>query len=494
VIRVALADFRERVRRPAYALMLISAIGLGLVAVPPVDAHWSVLVIGGFRGRYTSGYVGLVTALTSALWLTLVGFYLVRDAVARDERTGVGQLIAASPMRIPVYLAAKLLSNVAVLASMTAVLAGTALVLQLLRGESRVVDPVALLLPFVLVALPMLVLTAALALLFEATPVLRGGLGNVLWIFVWMVGAIAGQSARAPFGGLGLQPVTLPAGATQDVGLGLMYVDEPLKVFDWPGLRLDAAFLGGRLALAAVAVVIALLPSLWFHRFDRPARAGKAGAGPEPRTVYKGLPRTPARYGGTHLRLLTGEARILVAGTPLWWWLGAGALCLAGLLAPRGALLAVAWVWPVLVWSRLGTQPATSGTAAILGAYPAPRRRVLAVWAAGTLLAAAIGAGAALRMAFAGDAPGLTAWVAGALFIPALALALGTLTGAPRVFQATYTLLWYLMINDADALNFMGILRDDGHPTGPGALTWTGLAAAGVGTALARTALAQSRR
>ncbi|WP_432980694.1 hypothetical protein [Dactylosporangium sp. CA-233914] len=491
---LALADFRERVRRPAYPLMLISAIGLGLVAVPPVDAHWSVLVIGGFRGRYTSGYVGMVTALTSALWLTLAGFYLVRDAVARDERTGVGQLLAASPLRKHVYLTGKLLSNVAVLGSMTVVLAGTACVLQLLRGESRTVDPVALLLPFVLVALPMLVLTAALAVLFESTPVLRGGLGNILWIFAWMVGAIGGQSSGAPFGGLGLQRVDLPAGASQDVGLGLMYVEEPLKVFDWPGLRLDPAFLGGRLTLTAVAVALALLPSLWFHRFDRPARAARRDPGPEPRAVYKGLPRTAPAPGGTFPRLLAGEARILVAGAPLWWWLGAGLLALAGLAVPRGALLAAIWIWPILLWSRLGTQPSTSGAAAILAPYPSPHRRVLAEWGAGILLAAAVGLGAALRMAFTGDAAGLAAWLAGALFIPALALALGTLTGAPRVFQAIYTLLWYLMINDTDALNFMGVLRDNGHPTGPGAPAWAALAAAGVAIALGRTAWRHTRR
>nr|BFE64891.1 ABC transporter permease [Dactylosporangium thailandense] len=478
MISAATADFRERVRRPAYLLMLISAIGLGLLAVPAVDAHWSVLVIGGFRGRYTSGYVGLVTALTSALWLTLVGFYLVRDAVARDERTGVGQLIAASPMRTPAYLAAKLLSNVAVLASMTAVLAATALVLQLLRGESRAVDPVALLLPFVLIALPMLLLTSALALLFEATPVLRGGVGNVLWVFVWMVGAIAGQSPRAPFGGIGLQPVTLPAGASQDVGLGLMYVEEPLEVFDWPGLRLSPAFLGGRVALVLVALAIALLPALWFHRFDRPARPGRS-FGPEPRTVYAGLPRTAPRYGLTFPRLLAGEARILVAGAPLWWWLGAGALFVAVFVVPRGAALAVAWVWPILLWSRLGTQPALSGVAALLGAFPSPRRRVLAEYGAGVLLTLVLGLGAIAH----------PATIAGAFFIPALALVLGTLTGAPRVFQAVYTLLWYLMINDLGALNFMGILRG-----GPGPLFWAGCAGVFVAAALAWTMVREGRR
>jgi hypothetical protein len=490
----ALADFRERVRRPAYLLMLISAIGLGLLAVPPVDSHWSVLVIGGYRGRYTSDYVGMVTALTSALWLTLVGFYLVRDAVARDERTGVGQLLAASPLRTPAYLAGKLLSNSMVLGSMVVVLAATAAVLQLLRGESRAVDPVALALPFALVALPMLVLTGAVAVFFETTPILRGGLGNVLWLFVWMIGAIVGQSADAPLGGLGLRPVDLPAGAGRDVGLGLMYVEEPLRTFDWPGLPLDAGFLGGRLALTAVAVAVALLPALWFQRFDRPARGARSGAGPEPRTVYRGLPRTEPRRGGTSLRLLAGELRILVGGTPLWWWLGAGALALAGLAAPPGAVLAVAWIWPVLLWSRLGTQPAASGAAAILAAYPAPRRRIVAEWGAGVLLAAATGAGSAVRMAFTADLPGLAAWAGGALFIPALALALGALTGAPRVFQAIYTAIWYLVINDTSTLDFMGALRDHGRLTGPSPLLWAAAAGVGVAAALARTAWRQTRR
>ncbi|GAA3449917.1 ABC transporter permease [Dactylosporangium matsuzakiense] len=491
---VALADFRERVRRPAYLLMLISAVGLGLLAVPAVDSHWSVLVMGGYRGRYTSGYVGMVTALTSALWLTLVGFYLVRDAVARDERTGVGQLIAASPLRTPAYLLAKLLSNVGVLASMTAVLAVTAGGLQLLRGESRTVDPVALALPFVLIAFPMLVVTSAVAVLFETTALLRGGLGNVLWIFIWMVSAIVGQSSKAPLGGLGLRRVTLPAGASQDVGLGLMYVEEPLKVFDWPGLSVDAPFVAARLTLIALAAALAVLPSLWFTRFARPAHPDRAAHGPRSTRLGAVRPTMTPRRGTRALRLLAGETRILIAGTPLWWWLGAAALTLAGLAVPRGAVLAIAWIWPILIWSRLGTQPAISGAAAILGAYPRPGRRVLAEWTAGVLLAVATGAGAAIRMGFGGDGPGLLAWAAGALFIPGLALALGTLTGAPRVFQAVYTLLWYLMINDTDPLNFMGVLREGGRPTGPGPLAWAAVALVGVLAALGRTAVRQARR
>ncbi|GAB3864763.1 ABC transporter permease [Dactylosporangium cerinum] len=484
---LTVADFRERVRRPAYLVMLISAVGLGWLAVPPTDARWVVLDAGGYRGLYTSAYVGLVTALTSALWLTFVGFYLVRDAVARDVRTGVGQLLAAGPLRTPVYLAGKFTSNLLVLGSMAGVLAVTALVLQLLRGESRTVDPVGLMAPFVFLALPMLAVTAAAALLFETTPVLRSGFGNMLWCFVWMAGAIGGQSASAPLGGIGVGQLAGTMPATADTfGLGLMYVDRPLRTFEWSGLPLDAGFVAGRVALTLLAVAVALLPALWFHRFDVAARS-TARSLPEPHTVYRGLPPTAAVAGSATGRLLAAEVLILVRGTPWWWWAGAAVLAVAGLAAPPGPVLAVVWIWPVLLWSRLGTR---DETAAILAAYPAPRRRLVAEWAAGVLVAAAIGALPAVRMLAGADLPGLAAWTAGALFIPALALALGTLTGVPRTFQALYTVLWYMLINDVAALDFMGALPSGGPP--PAAVA--GAAVALFALAFGVTRLRHARR
>ncbi|MEU0559408.1 hypothetical protein [Dactylosporangium sp. NPDC006015] len=479
VIGLAVADFRERVRRPAYLVMLISAVGLGWLAVPPTDARWVVLDAGGFRGTYTSAYVGLVTALTSALWLTFVGFYLVRDAVARDVRTGVGQLLAASPLRTPVYLAGKFASNLLVLGSMAATLAVTALALQLLRGESRTVDLVGLLTPFVFLALPMLAVTAAAALLWDATPVLRSGFGNILWCFVWMVGAIGGQSASAPLGGIGVSQLAGTMPATSDsFGLGLMYVDAPLRTFDWPGLPLDPPFAAGRVALTLLAVAVALLPALWFHRFDiatrGPAAAVSAG---EPRTVYKGLPQTPAVVTGSAVRLPFAELRVLLRGTPWWWWTGAALLALLALASPvdPGSVLAVVWIWPVILWSRLGTRREAG---AILAAYPGPRRRLLAEFAAGVLLTAGTAAPPAIRMAVEADRAGLAAWTAGALFIPALALALGTLTGAARTFQAVYTILWYMLINDVAAVDFMGALPSGGPP--PALVAASALALLGI--------------
>lgn len=199
-------DFRDRVRRPVHLVVLLAAVGLGWLAVPPADGRWVILALGEYRGTYTSAYVGVATALGRRA-LADPGRLLRRPQGPRPRRGDPGRPDPRRhPARTVLLLAAKFLSNFLVLASMLGVLAVTALCLQLVRGEDRGVDPVALFQPFLVMALPLLALTAAAALLFETVPVLRGGLGNIAWFCVALVVGIKGQSADAAFGGFGGRP------------------------------------------------------------------------------------------------------------------------------------------------------------------------------------------------------------------------------------------------------------------------------------------------
>lgn len=522
---MALADVRDRYRRPAYAVTLLAAVALGYVAAPSSSGRWVVMYIGNYRGVYNSAYIGTVIALAGALWLTLGGFYVVRSAVARDARSGVGELLAATRMRSATYLAAKFVSNFVILASMVAVLALTAAVLQLARGESMAVNPIVLLTPFVVLALPLAAFTAAAALLFDAVAWLRGGLGNILWFFIWMVLAIGGQSANAPLGGIGVHAVARSmseAMARQDVhvsagdfSLGLIYLDDPLRTFHWDGLSLSVGFLAGRTGLTLVAVALALLPGLWFNRFDpaggrfgtrsgaghEPAARAGTGTAAAPELVTAGawagrggppaspfglpveslaapspadtitlasLPAPPARRSRALGRLIAGEIRILMQAISVWWWLGFVALAVIGLVAPTAAVtrmaLPLGWIWPILVWSRLGTQQYENGVDVLLDAYPNGGRRLIAEWAAGVALATAAGLTPLVRLAISGDGAGVAAWVGGALLIPSLALALGSLSRSQRLFQVLYLALWYGVVNGIHSIDYMGVTRQLGDP------------------------------
>ena len=496
--RLAVGDFLDRARRPVYVVTLLAAVGLGYLAIPSPQTHWTVLDLAGYRGVYNSAYVGTATALTGTLWLTLGGFYVVRNSIGRDANTGVGELLAVTSLRTPQYLAAKFAGNLLILASMAGVLAATALIMQLARGESRSVTPIALLLPFFVLTLPMLAVTAALAVLFDSVLRSRGGLGNVTWFVLALLIAIGGQSASAPLGGLGVRPVfdsfrktieeqgTLPP--QSEFSFGFTYRDSPFQTVAWSGFHSPPGFLLHRLMLILVATTLALLPTLWFSRFDpsrnrihsngstgnRSTPATRDGGDADERSMPVAVPTPtamhPSRAGATFGRLVSGEVRILVQGVSWWWWLVAVGLSIVAVMIPLSVLpgmLLPIWVWPVLIWSRLGSQRVEQDLEEMLRAYPRPRRRVLAEWSAGVALTAFVAAGPGLRMAISGDRPGTMAWFGGVLFVPSIALFLGLTSRSHRLFQALYLPLWFLVMNGVAAMDYLGAVRVQGRPAGP---------------------------
>ena len=140
----ARADFLERVRRYSFLLTLLFAVLLGYFAAVGKIA----LRLDDYRGVYTPAWIGTMMTLVTTAFVSLVGFYVVKNGVERDRVTGVGQILAASPLRSSTYMAGKLLSNFAVLSAMVAVLALAAIFMQLRIGETPEHDPWALLSPF----------------------------------------------------------------------------------------------------------------------------------------------------------------------------------------------------------------------------------------------------------------------------------------------------------------------------------------------------------
>ena len=181
------ADFLERVRGYKFLVILGLMVAVAYGFVPEAGAGYVTIDLDGYRGVYDSAWIGASVALLVAGYLGLVSFYVIKGAVNRDRETGVGQIIAATPVGKSAYLLGKWLSNMAVLTAMTAVIVVAAAGLQLIRDEDRGIDVWPLVAPFLIIVLPTMALVAALALLFEAIRPLRGGLGNVVFFFLWIV-------------------------------------------------------------------------------------------------------------------------------------------------------------------------------------------------------------------------------------------------------------------------------------------------------------------
>jgi hypothetical protein len=325
------ADFLERVRRYGFLVTLALAVYLGYA----VGAGQLKLWVGGVRGLYNSAWVGTLIALVANFFLSLVGFYVVKNAVERDRQTGVGQILATTPMSKSLYTLGKTASNFAVLLAMAAVLALAGVAAQLVAGEETSIEPWELLAPLLLLALPVLALVAAIAVLFETVPFLRGGLGNVVWFFTWtaMMSLSAVTKGSWDFGGLYLIRNDIRHKAEAVLGpigdsfvLGVISDESQARVFRWDGIDWTAGDVLMRFCWLAAAVGVALVAAVLFDRFDpargrsRPRRKEKKGVpgevvepGEEPRVSTLGYPDDAPGGRGAGL---PGAVRIAQGGNP----------------------------------------------------------------------------------------------------------------------------------------------------------------------------------
>jgi hypothetical protein len=487
------ADFLERARRYSVLVTLGLTIFAAYVYVPPASADYLTLGLGNYRGAYNSAWVGGAVAVLCSALLSLPAFYLVKNAIERDERTGVGQIIATTPLSKSLYTRGKAFSNFVFLAVMVGVVALSAGAMQLIRAEVFRIDLWALLSPFVFCVLPSMAVIAALAVLFETISWLRGTFGNVVYFGLWLVLLIVSaadmpspQQVGEPANDLwGIQVIL--SGMIKDttaafpdyqgsVAIGAVTLPAPLQTFTWDGIHWTAEIILGRMLWLGTAMAIALLASLFFRRFDPASRKPRPAPGPEQAesparegtqpipalAPVRLTPLTPGRRAFNPTSNLLAELRLLVKGIRWWWFVILAGLNVAGLLLPaesaRQYLLPAAWILPLALWSALGTRELRHNTGPLVFSAPHPLTRQLPlVWLAGVAVALAAGVGVAVSLILAGNWLHLLAWGTGALFIPTLALALGVWSGSRKAFEVVYMLWWYAgPINRVESLNFMG--------------------------------------
>jgi ABC-type transport system involved in multi-copper enzyme maturation permease subunit len=479
---LSLADFYERARRSRFLLTLAVIIFMGVlvnngtlaVTVGLRDANqvWSYS-----RGVYNSAWIGMMTVLVTNTFLGLFGFYLISDCIERDIRTGVGQIIATTPVSRAVYLTGKWISNCLVLFVLVLILAVAAVAMVLLKHVAAI-DLGALLMPFFAVALPYMALVAALAVMFETVPWLRGAVGNVIYFFLWAFGAVAMQMYGnvLPFikdpVGLNVFGESLKAAASTTFpdqtigGLSIGVNGAHLKVFAWPGLAWTPGLVAGQWLWVVLGLGLILFSAVWFSRFD-PAREGLRHAkgrseeskGGEPASSRKKTPRIAlptlsplvSRLAQINpfLGVLMAELRLLINGRRWWWWAITIGLNIAILMSPLSTvkeyLRPIAWLWPLSVWSEIGNRERKNNTSQMVFSSARPVLRQLpAAWLAGVLATALFEIAGALFFLSNGDLPGLAGWAGAVFFVPSLAQALGVLSSGGRVFEVVYVIWWYM--------------------------------------------------
>jgi hypothetical protein len=469
LLAIARADADERTRRFAFILTIVVALYGAYLYVPDLHAPYLTISFDGHRGAYNSAWMGLMTAVLSCSFLSLIGFYLVRGSLQRDRELGTDGIVASTPVGKLPFVLGKWLSNTVVLVVICAIMFAAAMVMQLIRGEDRHIDLSAYLVPFALIVAPGMAFVSAIATLTDSIKMLRGAGGAILYFGIWgallSVPLSLGQgTAVTPLDPLGFTPAmhmmatgvwqAFPHANVHEVTVGGGMVPRGgVKTFVFSGGHWTAALGGLRIAWLAVAVLLASLAAVFFNRFtdEESAPRGRFAWNPNIGALV------PNVYG---LRLFRAEVALLFNGTSVWWLMGAMALLVAGAVLPLAwtvrYVLPVALVWPLERWASLGARERRWNVTDILVSTPHPvMRSIFAQWAAGATMGIVVCAGYLARLVAAGDVGAAAACVAAICAIAIAALACGLLTGSSRLFEGAYLIVWYLgPINHLDVVDF----------------------------------------
>lgn len=494
--QLVIADFRDRSRRYSFLIALAFTVYLGYLFVPRAgETFYYTLTLGAYRGIYNSAWVGTVVAMSAVSMISLFGFYLIKNTVSRDEASGVGELLAASPLSKTRYILAKITSNMLYLLSLMLPLALMALLMQIMRAEDSAVDFVQLYLPFAVMVVPAICAVSAVAVFFEVTPALRRGIGNVLYFYLWIAPQalfIINKTGLDLFA-LEIVKSDMQAALSKALpeyqgGFSLGHMGQPMPEgsFVWQGIDWVPELLLTRLFWLGVALLFAITAIPIFNRFDPARRARKRGSGAGrletayregkiSRLVGKLLrPITASVSQFSFGRMYLAELRVSLVGVNIWWRVIALGLVIASIATPLEAahaiLLPFIFIWPIFIWSNLGIRERAYGVDQILFSSPKPlMRQLTATWLSGVSVALLLAGPALIRFMLAGQVDWADALLVGALFAPTLGIALGVLTKSSRFYEITFLIIWYMgPVEKVSVFDFIGAHQaalDQGMPS-----------------------------
>jgi len=480
------ADYRQRTRSYSFLITLAVTFYIAYLFVPANTAGYTTLSITGYKAANTSAWVGGISAMLTTFMLSLYGFMLINSGIKKDMDTGIGSIIATTPITNFKYLLSKQLSNYLVLATITGCTFLVSLLMFSLRGKGYPFVLSDFVLPYLFFALPALFVVAALAVAGEVFLGKRTILQFIVYFFLFGAVTVVNNNATSgisgsadPFG-LSLMTGSIKNQVNtqfheqiQQLSFGFIFEEhKPFKVFVWNGLTWTRAFLLSRLLWMGLGLAIIYFSSFFFHRFDHKQAGGKskkvkAEEGEEaavPGLFSAGLHRSQmpplvSDYG--ILTLFRTELILLTRQGNKWFWLVNGALWIGLFWVPlniaHGYLLPILWFLQVIRWSELTTKEITNRLHYFTFASYKPLARMLpAQILAGMALALALALPVILRSAFSSNFTAVVNVINGSAFVVLLAVALGIVSGGKKLFEVTFFMLTYLAVNQVQVTDYLG--------------------------------------
>lgn len=482
------ADFLIRLRRPSTIVIFLLLSAVAYLWVPAPSTGRALIQINGQRALYNSAAIGMATALLGTMFIGMIGFYVVSNALRRDVLSRCGYVIASTTMRGSEYIAGKFAGNVVFLSVFMLGFMAVSMAMVLVRGEAPL-EPFVFAQQYLLLVPPSIVFVSAIAIFFECTPILRTKFGDVAYFFLWLMvmGSVVaamekgiGAAAAAYFdvSGFGTLYIQLKSiYHTDHLAIGSSPFDAAKGVFVFAGLHANLQTVATRVTAAIWPLALLAFARLFFHRFD-PARVravpneksrrswiGRLNLMAKPfARLFVWLGQLVVSSGGrpSLLRSAATDALATIAAFPLASLAILG-FALAALASDAksllGGVMPIAFAGCAIAIADVACREKRAGTSALVFAAPLLRARFVAWKFASSLLLALAFLAVPLARAIALRPSSALPLLTGVAFTCAAATAFGIVSANPKAFLVSFLMFWYITSQDRGAtpsLDFAG--------------------------------------
>lgn len=489
------ADYLQRTRSYSFLVALAITIYAAYSFVPPPTASYTTLNVVGYKGIYNSAWVGHVSAMMTTIMLSLYGFFLINGGIKKDVDTGIGQIIATTPITNFGYLLSKFLSNFLVLLTISALTFVISIVMFFVRTSGSPFIITDFVLPFLFFAFPALFTVSALAIVAEVFLGRKLILQYIIFFFLFgaLMANVVGHKSSTVNTFIDTFGVNTMTNSVKDkvnaqyhehidaVNLGFTFSKKHrFKTFEWDGISWTGIFIASRLMWICIAFALVYFSSFFFHRFDFKQVTGKNKKAIEPAntsntngTFASGinvamLPPIVADY--SIFPFVKTELLLLIRKGPKWFWLINSGLWICMLFVNFD--IAYAYLLPILLflqvtrWSELATREVTNRLHYFTWSSYKPLQRMLpsqllAAFIMGSVLALPV----LLRSATAGNLHQVICIINGTAFVVLLATSLGIVSGGKKLFEILFFFITYLVIEKMPLTDYLGALP---HESGIG--------------------------
>jgi len=477
--KIIISDYKQRTCSYVFLITVAVSLYFAYSFLPAANAAYTTVHVGNYVGVQNAAWIGYVTAMMTSVFLAMIGFYLVNSGIKKDADTGVGEIVATTPISNFNYLLAKAFSNFLVLLSITGCVFIMSITLFFIRSAGYPFALAEFILPYLFITLPTIGFVAALAVAGEVFLYRYTILMNIAYFFFFCAMGTLQANTTTSFDFFGDKPVTNAMQETVArhyhdsnlaVSMGYNFSDKRnFHSFIFNGLDWTIAGILSRVLWICAGLLAIYISSIFFHRFDikqkikTKKKSKLAEIIVQVQTLHdirlSELPPIVPAYG--IMPFIKTELLMLFRKGPKWLWLinigGMIALIFAPLTVAHQMILPCLWFLQVARWSDLATKEKTNRIHYFTYASYKPLTRLLpAQIMAGIIISLVLALPLLVRYLLMMQWLPVLNIIMGGVFIVLFAVAFGILSGGKKLFEILFFLFTYLNIEKVPFADYYG--------------------------------------